>query len=212
MPSPLTKIRQLGWKTAVRRVWQKADHGIRRKLGLPVRIRSRDRLLLDEQFLPWFAARTDIKRVLFVGCDYYTAHYPGLFPNAEFWTIEPRATKAKYGGNHHVVAYLQDLRSHAQPHTFDLIVCNGVYGWGLDAADDIQSAFAACFDCLRPGGYFILGWNDVPERTPVPLSSIPALQNFEPWVFPGTAGSRVPTGSDTGHVFDFYRKRKNPSA
>lgn len=202
----IRKIREIGLRKAFGKAVQKIDHGIRRKLGLPIRLKTLDRTLLDQKILPLFTGDASIRTVLFVGCDYYTAHYPAMFPQAEFWTIEPRPTKAKYGGKPHITGYLQDLPDHAKPETFDLIVCNGVYGWGLNRREDIEKALRACFNCLKPGSLFIFGWNDVPERTPVPLDSIEALAKFEKREYPELGGWRLVSGSETGHVFDFYRR------
>ena len=210
--SVFNKIKELGLRRSLERAAQKITHFVYRKIGLSVRLNTADRVMLDEVILPFFTSNQDVRRVLFVGCDYYTAHYPAMFYNAECWTIEPRPSKAKYGGNPHIIALIQDIDSYAESETFDLIICNGVYGWGLDRKQDLEQAFAACFVCLKFGGFLLLGWNNVPERTPVPLESLESLNAFAHWNFPGLGGWRIPTGSETGHVFDFYRKLETVSS
>lgn len=186
--------------------WNRISQGVRRKLGFQVRLRTRCRIVLEEEILPRLAAIEGTRRVLFVGCDYYTSHYAGYFPGAEFITIEPRPTKAKYGGTRHFVGYMEEIAGLLEKESVDLVVCNGVYGWGLDRRQDIERAFAASHHVLRPGGLFLLGWNDCEERRPVPLESIGALAKFEKWNYPGTGSSRIETGSETCHVYDFYRR------
>lgn len=201
------KIKELGLKETVARINRKIDHKIRMLLHIPIRLKSIDREILDNKILPFFASQTEIKKVLFVGCEYYSQHYPSFFPGAEFWTIEPDPTRSKYGGKNHIVGFLQDLCAFSPEDNFDLIICNGVYGWGLNKAEDIEKAFDSCFSCLKNGGYFLLGWNNIPERTPVPLENIKALKLFESVELPGMGGRRIETLSRNSHIFDFYQKR-----
>jgi SAM-dependent methyltransferase len=183
---------------------------IRRKLGFQVRLRTPDRILLEERILPCLAGIEGMRRVLFVGCDYYTSHYGSLFPGAEFITIEPRPTKAKYGGTRHFVGLMQEIDTLLEPGSVDGVVCNGVYGWGLDRRADIERAFNAAYLVLRPGGVFLLGWNDCDGRRPVPLESLESLARFERWNYPETGHCRLETGSESRHIFEFYRRPELP--
>jgi hypothetical protein len=202
----LEKIIQLGIRESIERVQRRVNHRIRLFLHLPVRLKSVDRNLLDNKILPWFARQDYIQKVLFVGCEYYTVHYPGIFSNTEFWTIEPDRVKSKYGSKNHIVGFLQDLCQFVPANSFDLIIFNGVYGWGLNTREDIEGSFDACFSCLKTGGFLIFGWNNIEERIPVPLKSIKALELFQPFIIPGIGGPRIETNSHNKHVFDFYRK------
>ncbi len=202
----LDKIRQLGFKTSLSRFHRKVMHKIRLSLHLPIRLKSIDRELLDKEILPWFANQEDVRKVLFVGCEYYTMHYPGIFPDSEFWTIEPDPAKSKFGSKNHIVGFLQDLESYANRESFDLIIFNGVYGWGLNNEADIEKSFIACHNCLRKDGILIFGWNNIKERTPVPLQNIEALKLFKPFIMPGFGSWRIETYSYNLHVFDLYRK------
>lgn len=202
----LKKIIQLGLKETIARLRRRIDHRIRLFLHLPVRLKSVDRNLLDNKILPWFAGQKSVQKVLFVGCDYFTVHYPGIFPNAEFWTIEPDPAKAKYGSKNHLVGFLQDLCRFVPAGSFDLIIFNGVFGWGLNKREDIEGSFTACFSCLTPGGFLVFGWNNMEDRIPVPLESIKALKLFQPFSIPGMGNWRIETNSHNKHVFDFYIK------
>jgi SAM-dependent methyltransferase len=87
-------------------------------------------------------------------------------------TAVRRGSKArKFGARRHLVADLEKLE-HFPERYFDVLYCNGVYDFGLDAAPDIERAVEMCWSRLRDGGYFIFGWNDIPARTPVPLDAI----------------------------------------
>lgn len=178
----------------------------RRAFGLPVRIDTEDRRLLERTILPAYAARADMQRVLFVGCAPYTASYRQIFRSARYWTIDPAPGRARYGGDRHIVAPLQQLDRHAPPASFDLIVCNGVLGWGLDDAADVERAFHCCENALRDGGELIIGWNDVPGRNRIRPETIAALRRFERQVCPAIGAVRIIVAGPHRHVFDFYRK------
>lgn len=191
----------------VARIFFKFDKEVRILFGKPYRLHSIDRKILEQQLLPWFAARQEMTKVLFVGCDAYTVHYQNIFSKQEYWTIEPDVQKAKFGSKNHIVDRLENLEAHLPQNYFDLIVCNGIYGWGLNEKDAIEKAFKACNTCLRNGGYFILGWNDLPDKTPVLLSSIQALQLFSPFSNQFIGGPRIITPTEHRHVFDLYQRK-----
>lgn len=168
------------------------------------RLHTPDREVLERTIIPWYAARPEIRRVLSVGCDWYTRHYYKAFGQQEYWTIDCDPHKARHATEKHVVCTLQHAVGHFEPGSFNLIICNGVYGWGLDAKDDCEAGFAACHALLRPGGAFVLGWNDVPEHRPVPLEEIQTLRQFHPQVFPPLQTERYCTDTPMRHTFDFY--------
>jgi hypothetical protein len=105
-----------------------------------------------------------------------------------------------------VVAPMQELDRHFAPNSLGAIVCNGVLGWGLDEREDAERAFAACVECLRPGGLLVLGINDVPEKAVYPLSESRQLARLEPFVFPplGAASHLVP--GPGRHTYLFFKK------
>ncbi|HKT17956.1 MAG TPA: methyltransferase domain-containing protein [Stellaceae bacterium] len=176
-------------------------------LGLPTPLRTEDRRVLEQVIFPAYATRDDIHTVLFVGCQWYTRHYEKTyFPRQTFWTIDPLRDARRYGASHHVVAPLERLADFFPESTFDLIICNGVYGWGLDSRAQCEAAFAQCHSRLRPGGHFVLGWNDTPALTPMPLESIASLKLFRRADFPEFGTWRFVTQTKLRHVFDFYCK------
>jgi hypothetical protein len=157
--------------------------------------------------LPDYARRADIRRVLFVGCASYTQPYENLFAHCEYWTIDPAAQRSRYGSRHHIVDRIENLGRHVAAGYFDLIVCNGVLGWGLNSATDAEAAFASCHLHLRNDGELVLGWNDVAPRNRVTPSDLPALARFEPQVFAPLHTARLRMSVPHRHVFDFYRRR-----
>ena len=178
----------------------------RNALGLPNPIRTPDRDTLERVILPAYAARPDIGNVLFVGCAWYTRHYEKMLPGRIYRTIDPDPWKKRFGSRRHIVAGLEDLAAHVAPGSLDLIVCNGVFGWGLDKRDDCERAFDACFEALRPAGELVIGWNDVPEHRPLALASLQSLRRFRPLTFAPLDSAQYLANPENGHVFDFYAK------
>ena len=180
---------------------------VRKRLGLPLVLQTEDRRVLEQIILPEYARDKSWQRVLFVGCDSYTAHYAAqYFPDREFWTLDPDPAQRRFGASRHVIAAFEELSRHFQPCSVDLILCNGVLGWGLDRREQCEAAFDQSFECLVPGGELLLGWNDVPERTPVPLEEMASLGRFERMTFGPLGTWRYLTSTPYRHTFDFYRR------
>ena len=141
--------------------------------------------------------------MLFVGCDWYTKVYERRFRGKAYMTIEIDAARRPFGAERHIVGSLADLSGHVRRGELDLILCNGVFGWGLDSREEASRAFAACVAALRSGGVLVLGWDDVAEHRPFDPLSLPELQQLRPWVFPPVGSARLAVGT---HVFDFFVK------
>jgi SAM-dependent methyltransferase len=186
-----------------------AGYGVilaRNALGLPNPMRTPDRDTLEQVILPRYAARSVIKAVLFVGCAWYTHHYQRMLPGREYRTLDPDPWKKRFGARRHIVAGLEHVAAHVAPASLDLIICNGVFGWGLDARADCERAFDGCFDALRPGGELVIGWNDVPEHRPLDLASLQSLARFRPLTFEPLGSSEHLANPDNRHIFNFYAK------
>src|SRR6185437_1720990 len=176
-------------------------------LGLRTALHTEDRRILEQVIFPYYANRDDMHTVLFVGCQWYTRHYEKTyFPRQKFWTIDAMRDARRYGASHHVVAPLESLADFFPEETLDLIICNGVYGWGLDSRVHCDAAFAQCHSRLRRGGHFVLGWNDTPELAPVPPEHIASFGLFRRVNFPEFSTWRFVTQIEQRHVFDFYCK------
>lgn len=191
---------------AVQGAWRSAFDWLALAGGRPASRRSPDRRLLERGILPSLAGRADVRRVLFVGCAPYTRHYEAIFERAEYWTIDPVPRRRRWGGRRHIVGRLEGLGRHVPAAHFDLIVCNGVLGWGLDRRADAEAAFAACHAALRPGGALIVGWNDVRPHNRITPDRVRALAQFERFALRGLGGPQVRVHAPHRHVFEFYRK------
>ena len=176
------------------------------RLGLINRLVTEDRRILEEIILPHYADLNDIKKVLFVGTDWFTLHYEEIFHQKEYWTIDNNPSKRRFSGHRHILDSIEHLSAHFPENYFDLIVCNGVFGWGLNELSNCETAFNQCHICLRGGGQLVLGWNDVPTHCPFSLDQIKALNCFQTVVFPALNTQRYLANKENRHFFDFYRK------
>lgn len=184
-----------------------AERVLRKRLGLPTPLNTTDRIVMERDIFPEYARDPAIARMLFVGCGRYTAHYQQqFFPNKDFWTIEPDPDAAGFGAKQHVIAPLEELDRHFPPGHFDLIICNGVYGWGLDRHEQLEAAFAQCHARLRADGHLFFGWDDIPQRAPVDLDTVASRALFRKYTLPTLDTWRYLTDTPYRHTFDFYRK------
>lgn len=177
-----------------------AAHG----LGVDFSMRTPDREVLETVILPALQQDAGIRTILFVGCDWYTHKYERLFQDRTYWTLEIDPSKRPFGSRLHVTDSLSAVAEHFAPETFDAIVCNGVFGWGLDDERDVEKAFQGCHDCLKPGGLLVMGWNDVDVHRPQPLEAYRWYPAFRPYVFPPLGTSRYETGTENRHVYSFF--------
>jgi len=204
------------WKLAIAffTEWGYMPRFFRRRLGLATPLDSHDRRVLERVIFPGYLADRAVKRVLFVGCDSYTAHYEReFFAASEYWTIEPNPEMRRYGAKRHVIAPLERLANYFRERYFDLIICNGVYGWGLNTAEQCETAFAQCHSCLNPGGHLLIGWDDIPthtDRASVLLPEVASLARFDKFHFPAFGTWRFVTDTPYRHVYEFYRRPSAP--
>lgn len=187
-----------GWTATTLRTLD--HHGVR------LRYPYRDRIMFENAILPALANDASIRRVLMVGCGWYTHHYPSLLGEAEVTTIDLDAAKRPFGGDSHIVGNLTALGDHIPHGALDAVLCNGVLGWGLNEQADVDKAFNACVDCLRPGGLLLLGWNDRAPYNRVGPADIPAISNLEPISVPGLDAHRVVALPRNQHCFQAFRK------
>lgn len=181
---------------------------ISRLRGFDLHLNSPDRYVLEDLIIPELVACKELDKILFVGCDWYTKPYVKYFRDKEYWTIEIDENKKKFGSKRHIVDGLQNLGNYIENDYFDLIVCNGVFGWGINNKEDTEVAIKQCYSCLRPEGMLVLGWNDVSTYRPYfAIGKCENLSKFQPYVFPPLSTAKYLTeNSPTQHTFNFYLK------
>jgi len=165
-----------------------------------------DREMLEGRIFPALRQRDDIRRILFVGVDWYTRPYPRAFAGREFWTIEPIPGRAKHGAKgRHVMGSVTELDQHFEAGSFDTVILNGVLGYGLDDPVEQAEALRQCARALRAGGLLVVGWNDLDGRRPAPpVQEVAAQAGLQPTVLPPLPEPRHPTCGDALLVYEFY--------
>lgn len=179
-----------------------------------------DRRVLEEA-LRAFAARADVRRVLFVGVKAYNRHLKDLFVGPSslggegrtFATIDPVPEFAEFGGSPHFVDVLENLDRHVEAESFELVVMNGVIGFGLNDPANVERALTQVHRALVPGGELFLGIN---ERIPthVALTGVEAMRLFSPKPFALFGAPRqvieTPFREET-HTFELWERPRAPA-
>ncbi len=164
-----------------------------------------DRRVLEQIVIPFILSRLRPRTVLEVGREPYEAFYNEFFAGRELWTVDWDAAKAQFGAPKHIVDDAANLRNHFPAGYFDVVLMNGVFGWGLNQREAIEKAFAAVHTILASGGLFVLGWNDTPDLVPVPLDEVKSLRLFTPFYFRPLNGTSFRC-STYEHVYSFFVK------
>ncbi len=161
-----------------------------------------DRNILESVIFPHILAKYNPQTILDIGREDYQLFYNYFFKGRELSTIDMDTKHAEFGmPDHHTIDNATNLKKHYQNNYFDFILMNGVFGWGLDDEIDVQKSFNAIFDILKPGGIFILGYND----DIVPIDKIEGLNKLERLDFKALGGSKFDCNGG-GHIYRFYIK------
>ncbi|MEM1109015.1 MAG: methyltransferase domain-containing protein [Planctomycetota bacterium] len=175
--------------------------------GVGPKLKEQDRIVLEQDVFPYLVGQEEFRRVLFVGCHWYTWHYNKVFEAKDYWTLEIDPARKRYGARQHIVDSVENVADYFGEGSLDAVLLLGVIGWGLDDPEVADRAVAGIGRCLRPGGAFVIGWDDVAEHRPFPIESLNSLTQFDPWVFPPLDTPRfVCEQQDLRHTLDFYRR------
>jgi SAM-dependent methyltransferase len=163
-----------------------------------------ERVYLEREILPVLMAN-GYQRALFVGCRRYTAHYGPIFKasGVEYWTMDIDPKARRWGDpERHVVGDVCVAERHLPIRGFDLVLLNGVFGFGVDDDASMGRALEAVHAVMKPGGVLLVGWNEGLIRDPAVLAEMQA--RFTPDAPPPLPWRKV-FADDVHHVYDFYR-------
>lgn len=123
--------------------------------GLP------SRTYLQTVLLPDLAA-AGCQRMLFVGVRSYNLafyrHCEAL--KIAVWIIDSDPTAAEYGApNGHFIGDVRQICALTAGLTFDVIIFNGILGFGINTAQDAIAAFDAMAKVAEPNSLILIGWN-----------------------------------------------------
>ena len=119
------------------------------------------------------------------------------------WTLDIDPEAAQWGmPGQHVIGDVQHVHAIFPTADFDVTIMNGVFGFGIDAVDQMDRSVEAVAHIMKPGGLFILGWNS--DRISDPQNLVSIKRNFrsiDTLAFP-----KRKTFPSSTHVYDFYVK------
>jgi SAM-dependent methyltransferase len=163
----------------------------------------------EYSILPYFHNEQRFQRILFVGVARFTQHYLPYFNNKELIrTIDTDPDVASFSSPAiHIVDSIENIDQHVDSGTFDLVLMNGVYGWGLASEDALQNSINNIHKVMKPEGVLLFGWNEMDEYDPLKIRTRDYFDQFEPYPFNGKAEIKFPTPRNPKqHVYSFYKK------
>lgn len=168
--------------------------------------RAPDQRHMHDVLIPALARRGG--RLLFVGCRRYTSAYPKALERGGVtcWTIDIDPESARWGApGRHVVAGIEHGRTAFPAASFETIVLNGVFGFGVDSVSGQDAVIDVCAELLVEGGLLVLGWDTDRGADP---SALPELaRSFRR----PSAEIGLPNHTSFAtcfHVFDLYQRTK----
>jgi hypothetical protein len=172
--------------------------------------RPEDRRVLEDVIVPHYRQDPAIQRILIAGVTRPGRHYPSLFAGKECITIDLDSKRARYGASHHIIDRLENLGNHIAAEWFDLIVVNGLIGFGIDDLSNLETAVHVCHRHLRHGGELLLS-TDAGRPGSELLPQVQALREgfIEATVAPFGASSvvtQVPWHPRPEHIYHFFRR------
>jgi hypothetical protein len=120
--------------------------------------------------------------------------------------MEISQDEAQYGGFRHIIDSCEHIDRHFPAGTLDAVILNGVYGFGLNQLNAIQTTLSQIHQALSPSGLFVFGWNDLPATAPYPIQELTELNKFTPYTFPPLQSSVYESDPKNRHRFHFYLK------
>lgn len=187
-------------------------------LGFPLLVcwgiglyRPEDRCVLEDIIIPHYQKDKSIQRILIVGVNWPSRHYSSMFSDKTVLTIDFNPKLARYGAAKHIIDRIENLGRHLEPDSLDLILMNGMIGWGINDQIELESAITACHKHLRPWGSLLLS-TDASRPGHVKISETRTLkEGFCETTLPpfGTCSvtTKVPWHSKPEHIFYFFIKR-----
>jgi len=165
-----------------------------------------DRKYLENQILP--ALRDGaFRKIVFVGTEIFTRDYGQHFigTTTEYWTTDSDPHAAIYGEpNRHITCDVRELDRHFPAGSLDVVLLNGVFGFGVNDRPDMERTIIAIHNVLKPDGILMIGWNPGRIEDPTALKGLRDLFQHESSL---ALPNRIELQSFGGnqHVYDFHR-------
>jgi len=175
-------------------------------MGFDLRLGTHDRDILEGIIFPYLVESDEYKKIVFIGTAYYTKGYCKIFKNKVFYTLEYDRKQAVFGCKLHIIDSFTEISSHFKESEVDVVICNGVYGYGLNNEQDVNRAFQSTYKVLRKGGVFIFGWSNCKEHSPYDVENTQALKLFQNFYFKPLKTDRYESHTNLNVTFRFLVK------
>jgi len=122
----------------------------------------------------------------------------------EVWTIDIKKRNYIYGvkNGKHITGSATELEKYFEEKYFDLVIFNGVIGWGINKHEDQIESIKSIHKVSKENALLMIGWNNNKSIDPLFSGIVSGL--FKHQDFPGLPKRLLVTEST--HVFDFFSK------
>jgi hypothetical protein len=169
--------------------------------------KSENRLFLEHDIFKYLdtVLNHESAQCLFIGTDKRSWHNRSRFC-AKFFTIYKDPTKAIYGDVHnHRIGSATELTQQYMHDQFDVIIANGVIGFGVNHIDQCEDLFAGLETIMKSNGVLVLGYSNSPSRIDFKLEHVKSYHLFEKFA-PHSNGLEQSEYVFGDHVFVFLRR------
>lgn len=161
-----------------------------------------DRIWMEQAILPAIS-KGDFSSVLFVGCAPYTWHYEKVFKKTSilYLTTDREPRSRIWGAKKHFECRIKDIGKHIEKDCIDLLLLNGIFGYGLDTVDEMNESLKSIYHILKkPDGILLIGWDIGVTEDPLGLFAVKSLFQHMPVL--GLPARK--TFEQSRHVYDFF--------
>ena len=180
------------------------------KVGLPTPLRTLDRSFLEKKVFKYLNTlpNNQKSKLLFIGVEYYTRHYYSKL-NFDVTTIDIDPDKKKYGNRHkHIVGSATEINSFFPKNYFNVIVANGLLGYGMNGKLEFDKMLSQCHETLVKNGILVLGYNQTPRHLNFDLTDCMNYKLFTDFIpdIDSVKTSNIMVNSKNNHTFIFLKK------
>lgn len=180
-----------------------------RRVGIETPADTPDRDYLEKRIFPYLVS-LNVRNILFAGVGEYTWHYYKFFPRTNFFTIDYDSQKKYFGQKGtHTIGSVCELEKYYDLNQFEVVLYNGLIGYGLNTAVDVDKAIDEAYQVLSNRGILIIGWNNTNNHLNFKLEDLPSYNRFTKLV-PVELGlkytNRHVANSENRHTFDYLLK------
>ncbi len=184
------------------------EHWVWKRTGINLFRLREDRRVLEKEIIPRLKkALTTLERqhVLSIGVDWHCLHYREFFPfpKYDFSTIDCDASKKPT-----IVCRMQEMHKHFPFEYLNIVLCNGVVGWGINDQEEVLKAFWSLFQAMSKGGVVVVGVDMLTTSGHLVANEIKEA-GFEPYWLKDV-GTHFYTKTSYRHLYMFFQKKDPP--